>query len=378
MSNSLKGTSIKPLREYRVRGSLKDLYSPSYISLLASCLQEVQKNFPTQEFTEAIFNKEWKRKELKQRMRHISCTLGLFLNGTYPQNISVLEEVFFKMNSAYALENMIFQDYVEVYGLDDFTISMKALASFTQGSSSEFAIRQFILRYEKKTMEQMRMWALSSNEHIRRLASEGCRPRLPWAIALQGYKADPSEVLSVLELLKDDEALYVRKSVANALNDISKDHPELVRTLAKNWFRANKNRHWLVKHGCRTLLKQGDKEVLSLFGFKPVNKLELNAFNCSKQVNKGETFFFEFTLNSLEGHLGKLRIEYALEFVRLREKSSKKVFKISEGDFLEKKKVLKKSYSFKAISTRKYYLGEHKLFIIVNGEVLHEVGFELI
>jgi len=358
--------------------SLKELYNTAYLSLLSSYLREVQENFPSQKFQDLVFDKAWKNRELKQRMRHISNSLHLCLSGTYPQNISILEKVFFKMNHAYYLENMIFQDYVEVYGLQDFSTSMKALASFTQGSSSEFAVRQFILKYETETMKQMQVWTQSDNEHIRRLASEGCRPRLPWAIALENFKTDPSEVISLLELLKDDEALYVKKSVANSLNDISKDHPKQVKALAKNWLGENEKRHWLVKHACRTLLKQGDKEVLSLFGFRPLEKLNFIGFNCSKRVKKGEALFFEFSLHSTEGDLGKLRIEYALEFVRLRGRSSKKVFKISEGEFTDKTKAVKKSYSFKPISTRKYYEGEHKLFIIVNGEVLHEEVFELI
>ena len=357
--------------------SLKELYNSAYISLLSLHLCKVQESFNSQKFISCVFDKDWKDKELKQRMRHISYCLHHNLNFSYPQNIAILEKVFFRMNDSHALENMIFQDYVEVYGLDDFSTSMKALASFTQGSSSEFAIRRFIMKYEKETMVQMQKWTQSDNEHIRRLASEGCRPRLPWAIALEGFKKDPTAVIIVLELLKDDTARYVEKSVANALNDISKEHPEVVKTLAKRWLKEKKSRHWLVKHGCRTLLKQGDKEMLALFGFKPLKMLMLNEFSCSKEVKKGEVLLFEFSLQSLEGVLGKLRIEYALEFVRLKGKSSKKVFKISEGEFRQEKKVIKKSYSFKTISTRKYYAGAHKLFIIINGEVLHEAGFEL-
>ncbi|MDZ7819313.1 MAG: DNA alkylation repair protein [Aliarcobacter sp.] len=123
---------------------------------------------------------------------------------------------------------MVFQDFVEVFGLDDFDESMKALEVFTQDSSSEFAIRQFILKYENETMNQMKLWAKSPNEHLRRLSSEGCRPRLPWAIALPKFKQNPEKPLEIIELLKNDKSLYVQKSVANNLNDISKDNPQIV------------------------------------------------------------------------------------------------------------------------------------------------------
>ena len=116
---------------------------------------------------------------------------------------------------------MIFQDFVEVYGLDDFENSMRALEVFTINSSSEFAIRQFIVKYPQNTMKQMKIWALSENEHIRRLATEGCRSRLPWAIALREFKENPKKVIEVLEILKDDVSEYVRKSVSNNINDIS-------------------------------------------------------------------------------------------------------------------------------------------------------------
>lgn len=358
--------------------SLKDLYNQDYLSLLALHLYECEVSFSTQDFLNSVFDIRWKERELKQRMRHISHCLHLALNFSYPQVISILEKVFFKMNSANALENMIFQDYVEVYGLNDFNTSMKALESFTQGSSSEFAIRAFIFSYEDKTMDVLKEWTQSKNEHVRRLASEGCRPRLPWAVALENFKTDPRKVIEVLQLLKDDNSPYVQKSVANALNDISKDHRTLVKTLAHVWLKENAQRKWLVKHGCRTLLKQGDKEVLSLFGFEKADHLMLKNFRCLKQVKQGAELMFEFDVESKRDVLGKLRLEYALEFVRLNGRTSRKVFKISEGDFTSKTKSVCKKYSFKPISTRKYYRGEHKLSVIINGEVLHEVVFELI
>jgi len=357
--------------------SLKDLYNQEYISLLSSTLYKVEAQFNPLLFTDLVFDNLWLQRELKQRMHHIAYCLDECLDFTYEQSVSILEEVFFKINASHALENMIFQDYVQRYGLDSFERSMQALENFTQGSSSEFAIRAFIMKYEGKTLNIMRTWTQSDNEDVRRLASEGCRPRLPWAVALEKFKSDPTEVLEILELLKNDTSAYVQKSVANAINDISKDHAQIVKALAKRWLKEDANRYRLVKHGCRTLLKAGDKDVLHLFGFNSIEHIHLENFIYTSIVKKGEELLFEFGLVSVEGDLGKLRIEFAIEFVRLRGRFSKKVFKISEGDFSGSHKEVKKSYSFKKISTRQYYEGNHKLFVIVNGETLHEVGFTL-
>jgi 3-methyladenine DNA glycosylase AlkC len=276
----------------------------------------------------------------------------------------------------YGLENMIFQDFVEVYGLDDFDTSIDALIEFTINCSSEFAIRQFILKYPKKTMTKLKLCAKDKNEHIRRLSSEGCRPRLPWAIALQDFKKDPKEVLEILEILKNDPSVYVRKSVANNLNDISKENPDLVIAIIKKWQGENKNTDWMLKHGARTLLKDSNKEVLKLFGFEQIEHISLKDFDITKNLNMTEELNFSFCLNSNE-NLGKLRVEYAIEFVRQNNKSSKKVFKIAEANYKENQKHFIKKYSFRPITTRKYYAGVHKLFIIVNGVYLGEKEFVL-
>ncbi len=356
---------------------LKDLYNTEYINLLSHNILDNFTNFDKDNFILVIFNDEWELRELKQRMRHISSTLYKFLPQDYTKSISILKKVFLSMNSQYSLENMIFQDFVEVYGLDDFEISMDALTCFTINSSSEFAIRRFILKYPKMTMNTMKLWASDKNEHIRRLASEGCRPRLPWAIALQKFKENPEEVLEILEILKDDTSLYVRKSVANNFNDISKDNPQILKTIAKSWIGVSKNRDWILKHACRTLLKNSDREVLELFGFKKNDTLCIHDFVLDTNVKMGDELSFSFFLSSSE-NLGKLRIEYALEFLRLKNKYSKKVFKISEGTYNEKSKNISKKYSFKEISTRKYYEGKHKLSIIVNGLVLENKEFILL
>ncbi len=309
-------------------------------------------------------------------MRHISATLYDFLPNNYHEAIKILQTVFLKISPKYSLENMIFQDFVEIHGIKNFKISMEALEHFTKGSSSEFAIRRFILKHKEKTMTQMQAWANSKDEHVRRLASEGCRPRLPWAIALLEFKKNPEKVIEILEILKDDESEYVRRSVANNLNDISKDNPSIVKEIAQKWIGYSKQRDWIVKHGYRTLLKSGDKEILKIFGFGNIKNLKIDNITTQKIVNIGEKLEFSFSLSSKQV-IGKTRLEYAICFLRQNSKYSKKVFRISERNFNQKEKQISKAHSFKHISTRKYYAGKHKVIIIINGEEIAKRTFLL-
>ncbi|MGB3750151.1 MAG: DNA alkylation repair protein [Arcobacteraceae bacterium] len=356
---------------------LKNRYDEKYIDILNDAIFSSFSNFDTANFKKFIFDTSWNDKELKQRMRHISTTLYDFLPNEFEKSIVILQNTYAKMDQTRSLENTIFQDFVELYGLDHFKLSMNALACFTINSTSEFAIRQFIIKYPTQTITQMKLWATDENHQIRRLASEGCRPRLPWAIALVSYKKDPADILEILDILKDDESLYVRKSVANNLNDISKDNPHILKEIANKWLGIDDKRDWIVKHGCRTLLKNADLDIMQLFGFQLNETLSIDHFIVTDKVKMGEDLDFSFVLRSPE-NLGKIRIEYALDFVRLNNKSSKKVFKIAEGIYTQKSKNIKKQYSFKPISTRKYYHGIHQLSIIVNGLVLETKKFTLV
>jgi 3-methyladenine DNA glycosylase AlkC len=227
-------------------------------------------------------------------------------------------------------------------------------------------------------MKQMLSWAISDNHHVRRLACEGCRPRLPWAIALPAFKKNPEPVLSLLKILMNDESEYVRRSVANNLNDISKDNPEIVLNWAQQWLGENKNTNWIIKHACRTLLKQGNQKALALFGFAKAEHIEISQFEVQANVALGENLPFSFLLKCQKAQLGKCRIEFAIHFVKANGSQTQKIFKISESDYADKEKQIKKYFSFKKISTRKYYAGKHQLSIIINGVNLISKPFDLI
>ncbi|MGB5866454.1 MAG: DNA alkylation repair protein [Arcobacteraceae bacterium] len=267
----------------------KNLYNEKFIEQLSTELQSFHPGFDKQSFTNAIFDESWKVLELKQRMRHISTKMYLYLPHNYKNAIEILKQTYQKLDSfGFRLENIIFQDFVELYGLEEWEISMEALECFTINCSSEFAIRQFILHDEQKAMNQMLLWAQHENHEIRRLSSEGCRSRLPWAVALPSFKKDPSKVLEVLELLKDDESKYVQKSVANNINDISKDNEQIVIDLIKKWHGYSKSRDWILKHGSRTVLKNSHPEVLQLFGYEQNESLRVENFRCDERVKSGE------------------------------------------------------------------------------------------
>lgn len=350
---------------------LKNLYSERFIEKLSKGLFSIYPDFEKEKFINAIFNSSWEKLELKPRMRHISTTLHIFLPFSYKEQLEILKKV---KKDFGGLEAMIFQDFVEVFGLDDLKESLKALEVFTIDSSSEFAIRQFILKYEEETINQMKLWTKSQNEHLRRLSSEGCRPRLPWAIALPKFKQNPKKVFEIIELLKNDKSKYVQKSVANNLNDISKDNPKLVIEFVKNNLGFTKELDSICKHASRTLLKKGDKEVLKLFNFEKTNHIDILDFYCDENVEIGRDLNFSFELKSKE-RLGKIRVEYIINYLKQKGKYSKKIFMITQNNFKENSKRFSKKQSFKDMTTRKHMRGEHSLSIVINGVKITQKSF---
>lgn len=352
---------------------LKNVYTKEYIKKLAFKIKDNYKEFDTDSFINSIFDDTWENLELKARMRHMAITLNKYLPFSYKEQLEILKPASKDFGS---FEAMFFQDFVEVFGLDDFEPSMKALEIFTIGSSSEFAIRQFILKYEDKTMNQMKIWTQSSNEHLRRLASEGCRSRLPWAIALVKFKKDPERVLEIIEILKNDKSLYVRKSVANNLNDISKDNPHLVINFVKANLGVSKELDWICKHASRTLLKKGDKQILKLFDFDKSAHINITNFCYDSFVKISENLTFSFELISQE-NIGNIRIEYAIDYLKSNKAHNRKVFMISQNEIKSSSKKFTKKQSFKNMTTRKHYLGKHFISILINGEEIIKKEFLL-
>lgn len=353
--------------------ALKEIYNQDFLKSLSLSLKENSSHFEKKNFHQAFQPDQWESLELKERMNHITHVLAQHLPTKYSEALKII----YKMAPHFTgLQGIIFPDFVQKFGLDDkhFKLSLQALKKLTPYSTSEFAIRHFILKDSEKTLGQMHEWSTDRNEHVRRLASEGMRPRLPWAIKVPVLIENPHPIIAVLENLKADSSLYVRKSVANNLNDISKDHPHKALTLAHQWIGKSETLDWITKHGLRTLLKKGNSEALALFGHRPL-KVKINEFHCSKTLRVGSTLNIKAQLE-LKAE-ASVRIEYAIGFLLKNGTHFYKVFKVGERKMSAGPHVIEKSHSFKVITTRKYYPGQHYVRLILNGAVCAEQGFIL-
>ncbi|MFS1513923.1 DNA alkylation repair protein [Chengkuizengella sp. SCS-71B] len=354
---------------------VKNTFNQVFFEKLTDTISKYDSNFSKELFLSKVLTDDWDGYELKERMHHVTECLYETLPKDYESAIGILMKAASKVTFEFGFAPMIFPNFVELYGLDDWDISVKALEEFTKYSSSEFAVRPFIIKDVNRMMEKMEKWAHHDNLHVRRLASEGCRPRLPWAIALPAFKKDPSMIFPILELLKNDPEEYVRRSVANNLNDISKDHPKLVLQIARKWLGISKETDWLVKHALRTLLKAGNTEALLMFGFSDPIYIDITNFQIhNEKVNIGDTLSFSFQLKKNKDTDEKVRIEYAIYFMKANGELTRKVFKISERVLTNRIEEINRNHSFKLITTRKYYPGQHKVSIIINGveKVLNE------
>ena len=359
---------------------IKNIYNHKSLSKLALEIKSVYSPFQAEEFLKSVMDETWDGLELKERTYRISETLGKYLPQDYSAAIGVIDKVV--VNYGSWLEDGFvgfFPVFVEVYGQDEanWDISMNALANYTQYASSEFAVRVFIINHEQRMMAQMYAWSKHENRHVRRLASEGCRPQLPWGQALASFKKDPSPILPILEQLKTDPCEWVRRSVANNLNDISKTHPDLVIKIAKDWYGKDKNTDWIVKHACRTLLKKGNCDALAIFGYDDVASVDISDFALGLvSISIGEDITFSFSVSASKA--ARVRLEYGIDYVKANGKRSRKIFKISEASLKENdKKSYTKKHSFADVSVRKHYPGTHSVTLIVNGAEQGTLDFEL-
>ena len=261
-------------------------------------------------------------------------------------------------------------DYVAHYGLEQPELSLKVLKALTHLFSAEFAIRSFILQYPALCHEFFLEWIKDDSEHVRRLVSEGTRPRLPWGKKLLLYINDPQDNLVLLSALRADSSLYVRRSVANHLNDIAKDHPQWVIDVCLLWQQEpHPLSEWVIKHGTRTLVKQGHPAVFQLLGYSQTVSLSRATLTLKTPcIALEETLEFECELVSSTSKDQQYVVDYQIDFVKANGKTRAKVFKL-KNITLAASEVLTvtKAFSFKTITTRRYYPGAHRLSILVNG-----------
>ncbi len=365
--------------------SLKHQFGPEIPKNIAAMLVDVYSEFDAEGFIEQVLV-DYEGLELKGRALHIAHVLRDYLPSKYSEAINVLVDSlgaklertdYFGMSPFLYFPHVLF---VSEFGLDHFEESMNAQYELTQRFSAEFSIRAFIEKYPEKTMKRLGIWALDSDVHIRRLASEGTRPRLPWAQRLPSFQKDPAPVLEILEILKDDPELFVRRSVANNLNDIGKDHPQILVDVAERWMvDASEDRQWVVRHALRSAVKRADPKALAILGFQPNSKLVIQAENMSPPKPKmGNSVHISFDLHNQDQITQSVMVDFRIHFMKANGKPSPKVFKMKSVTLKPNEIIsLGKKVSLAEMSTRKHYPGVHKVDVMLNG-VMHELGqFEL-
>ncbi|SMD02621.1 DNA alkylation repair protein [Sporomusa malonica] len=359
--------------------ALKAVYSEEFLRRFSEKVHAAYGAFDSNGFISAVMDDTWGELALKARMRRISKTLGQYLPSRYED---ALDTLFTIDDECVGFPYLFFPDFVAVYGQaeEHWDLSMRALERFTVKSSAEFAVRTFLLRQPERMMDQMEAWAKHPNEHVRRLASEGCRPRLPWGEALSLFKRDPTPVLRVLELLKADLSPYVRKSVANNLNDIAKDHPAVVIETTCRWKGKDSHTDWIVRHGCRTLIRKADPAVMELFGYAESAGVGGLVTLASLAVEPpvltiGESCELRYELFIQEGEPVRIRIEYGIDFVKAKGRTSRKLFLLSDKTVPGGARLAgTRTHSWADLTTRRHYPGEHRITLLVNGrEVAYTV-----
>lgn len=355
---------------------LKEFFNRDFIEHLADAVAGTKAPFKKAAFVQDVLDADHKNRELKQRMRHTAVMLRRYLPESYSDAVEILMKASPHVKGFGA---MVLPDFVEQFGLDHYDVSIEALELFTQTSSSEFAVRPFLIRYGATMERQMVLWSGHENHHVRRLSSEGIRPRLPWAQPLPHLKADPSPIWPILENLKHDASDYVRRSVANNLNDISKDHPGLVIARANAWYGQSDAIDGIVRHACRTLIKAGNQEVLVLLGEGSAKQLEVVRFGADdSDVSIGAHTFLEAHVRNTASHPLRVRLAYAVEFVKANGSTSRKVFSWQIVELAASEmRTFRRKHRFQQFTTRTHYPGLHRIHCIVNGEDRATIAIEL-
>ncbi len=324
--------------------------------------------------------------ELKERVGHLISAMAAGLPADYLRALPVVlaaGEAFpagDPDDSRHGFAAWPLIDWVGVYGLDHFEASLAALRRLTPLFSAEFAIRPFLSADPQRALTVLGGWLGDSDHHVRRLVSEGTRPRLPWGRQLPRFREDPGPVLALLKQLRDDPSDYVRRSVANNLNDMAKDHPELVVATARSWWRgASPERQALVRHGLRTLVKQGNTGALAVLGFTADPRVAVTLDLSAARLRFGESQRLTLVVKSTVAQAQKLVIDYVVHHQRSGGKTKAKVFKWRNVDLPAAGKIrLVKMHTFVPRSVRRLYPGPHRVEALISGQALAEASFDLV
>ncbi|WP_225409646.1 DNA alkylation repair protein [Stigmatella hybrida] len=355
--------------------SLKTFFDARVVRRIASMLRAAHPAFPERRFI-AEATQGLDALELMDRARHITRAMHRALPSDFAQASRILVDSLGPEQEQYTegqgmavflyLPHVL---YAAQHGLEHFEPAMRLQYELTKRFTSEFSLRAYLERYPERTLERLRQWAVDPNVHVRRLVSEGSRPRLPWAPRLRVFQEDPRPLLELLELLKDDPELYVRRSVANHLNDIGKDHPELLVDTCERWSKgAPPDRQWLIRHALRSAVKRGSARAMVLMGFEGPAQLEVTATFTPQRVRVGQSVQVTLRIVNRSESRQKALVDFAVHFVKARGTCRPKVFKGGKVDLTPGATLcLEKKVSLQDLTTRQHYPGEHRVEALVNG-----------
>lgn len=370
----------------------KNFVGPALARTTAARFREVWPAFPEKRFL-SLATEGLDTLELKDRIRRFAEALGATLPADFDKAAGLLEaslapisrtpgkpeeKVFGPGLSGWAVWPLT--EYVAAKGIDHPERSFACMHALTQRASCEFAIRPFLVKYPDKTLAMLLRWAKDPNEDVRRLASEGSRPRLPWGLRLQSFVKDPSPCLPILDLLHDDPSETVRRSVANHLNDISKDHPDLAAKTAERWLADGKaTTRKLVSHALRSLVKSGHASSLALLGFGTAKGISVRRFAVSPaSLRVGEKLRLDFEVANAGKSPNSLVIDYAVHLKKANGSLRPKVFKGTKRVLAPGETVaLSLNHAIREVTVRTYHAGVQEIELLVNGSVLAKGSFKL-
>lgn len=359
---------------------LKLFFDKALVGRIGDSFSAIWPAFPRQRFV-SLATSGLDQLELMDRARHICAALA----QTLPQDRAVALDLISRsvgpeipdgegngMAPFFYLPHVIF---VAQHGREHFSEAMRAQHELTRRFSAEFSIRIFLEEQPERTLKQLTAWTRDKNHHVRRLVSEGTRPRLPWAPRLRAIQANPAPVLPLLEALKDDPSEYVRRSVANNLNDIAKDHPDITLSICEHWMKdATAQRQALVTHALRSLIKAGHPRAMAILGYGGGDGISVTGTVEPARVHIGESTRVTLHLKNTLKQRRRVVVDLAVHFVKAAGHAAPKVFK---GRNLElgpgEEATFSKSISLRVHTTRKPNAGRHEVDALVAGRA-HRVG----
>lgn len=362
---------------------LKEMFNKAAVEWLAAALVSAWPDFPARAFTRAILA-DLPALELLARVERIALEMRRHLPADFRKAVKIVTRALGK--PAPAGDGTDFGSFrvapchrfVAQAGLDHVDLALDYFMNTTRHFSCEFDIRPFIQRDQEKVLGVMLGWTGDKDWRVRRLASEGSRPRLPWGLRLQALVKEPAPLLPILEALRDDPIEAVRRSVANSLNDIAKDHPDYAVEILGNW-QEEPTRAPMIRHALRHLVKQGHDGALGLMGVDRSAKFEVTSLTLDRrQVSIGGAIGIDLTLQNVGRKATRAIVDYTVHHLGARGELRPKVFKWSVLELGPGESVsLARRHSLKPVTTRRYYPGAHKIDIRVNGRMLAEAGFTL-